>query len=104
MRAFALWTIRLLRFCSKIRRAAAELTRSLRRSREMTLLCSPKVTQHHQRAGAAFLARQERIMPVCKHRCERSAARVNDRTLHHSVMSATDQGATAAARAGLLPR
>jgi hypothetical protein len=44
----------------------------LRRSREMTLLCSPKVTQHHQAAGAAFGARQESIMPVWKHECRES--------------------------------
>ena len=35
----------------------------LRRSREMTLLCSPKVTQHHQPAGAAFAAREGRTRP-----------------------------------------
>src|SRR4051795_9992060 len=72
----------------------------LRRSREMTHLCSPKVTQHHQSTCAAFAARQERSCPCAN----LTSARVADRTLHHSVTSATDQGFTDAARARLLPR
>ena len=32
----------------------------LRRSREMTLLCSPKMTQHHLLDGAAFGVRQDK--------------------------------------------
>ena len=45
---------------------------SLRRSREMTLLCSPKVTQHHQRSGCRICCPTRTIMPVCKHQCRES--------------------------------
>jgi hypothetical protein len=45
-------------------------------SREMTLLCSPKVAQHHQGAGAAFPARQDgdscRVQTSVRARCGES--------------------------------
>jgi hypothetical protein len=71
-----------------LRMTASPLATStvLRHPREMTLLCSPKVTQHHMGMGAAFDAWPGRITPLCKHRRERVSASVTNRTFHHSLM------------------
>jgi hypothetical protein len=40
---------------------------TLRRSREITILCSAKVTQHHAMAGGAFARWQGRLPPSKSH-------------------------------------
>lgn len=80
------------------------LLNDLRHSREMTLLCSAKVTQHNAQEGADLPAGRERMIAVRKHRCERGLSSVIVRTFRRSMISATDQCAAATAGAGLLPR
>lgn len=72
----------------------------VRHSREMTLLCSPKMIQHHSRAVADLPEGPASLQTPA----QRNPASVIDGAFHRPMISATNHCAAGAARVGFLPR